>query len=77
MRNFSVGFQSIGAVEVLSLVGELDAYTVSELEAAIRTSVSGSTSSGAASPYCITEPLFLFRCPRKPYIMWTCSVYEA
>ena len=35
MRNFSVGFQSIGAVEVLSLVGELDAHTVSELEAAI------------------------------------------
>ena len=36
MRSFSVGFHSIGAVEVLDLVGELDAHTVSELEAAFQ-----------------------------------------
>ena len=36
MRSFSVGFHSIGDVEVLILVGEMDAYTVSEFEAAIK-----------------------------------------
>ena len=36
MRSFSVGFHSISAVEVLDLVGELDAHTVSELEAAFQ-----------------------------------------
>lgn len=36
MRNFSVGFHSTGAVEVLDLVGELDAHTKSEFEAAIQ-----------------------------------------
>jgi anti-sigma B factor antagonist len=36
MSNFSVGFHSTGAVEVLDLRGELDAHTVPELEAAFR-----------------------------------------
>lgn len=36
MRNFSVGFHSTRAVEVLNLTGELDAHTVSELEAAFQ-----------------------------------------
>ena len=36
MPSFSVGFHSIGAVEVLALVGELDAQTVAELEAAFQ-----------------------------------------
>ncbi len=34
MRSFSVGFHSVGSVQVLDLVGELDAHTVSELDAA-------------------------------------------
>ncbi len=36
MRSFSVGFHSISAVKVLDLTGELDAHTVSELEAAFQ-----------------------------------------
>lgn len=36
MSNFSVGFRSTGAVQVLALQGELDAHTASELEAAIQ-----------------------------------------
>ena len=36
MRSFSVGFHSTDAVEVLDLVGELDAHTVSELDAAFQ-----------------------------------------
>lgn len=36
MSNFSVGFRSNGAIQVLSLKGELDAHTASELEAAIQ-----------------------------------------
>ena len=36
MSNFSVGFRANGAVQVLSLQGELDAHTASELEAAIQ-----------------------------------------
>ena len=36
MSNFSVGFRSNGAVQVLALQGELDAHTASELEAAIQ-----------------------------------------
>ena len=36
MRNFSVRFHSTRAVEVLDLVGELDAHTVAELEAAFQ-----------------------------------------
>ncbi len=36
MSNFSVGFRSNGDVQVLSLHGELDAHTASELEAAIQ-----------------------------------------
>ncbi len=36
MSNFSVGFSANGAVQVLSLRGELDAHTASELEAAIQ-----------------------------------------
>ena len=34
MKNFSVGFDETNAVTVLALTGELDAHTVSELEAA-------------------------------------------
>ena len=36
MRSFSVGFHSTDAVEVLDLIGELDAHTVAELEAAFQ-----------------------------------------
>ena len=36
MSNFSVGFRSNGEIQVLSLKGELDAHTASELEAAIQ-----------------------------------------
>ena len=36
MSNFSVGFSANGTVQVLSLRGELDAHTASELEAAIQ-----------------------------------------
>ena len=36
MSNFSVGFRSNGAIQVLALKGELDAHTASELEAAIQ-----------------------------------------
>jgi len=36
MSNFSVGFRVSGAIQVLSLHGELDAHTASELEAAIQ-----------------------------------------
>lgn len=36
MSNFSVAFRSNGGVQVLALQGELDAHTVSELEAAIQ-----------------------------------------
>lgn len=36
MRNFSVGFHSTRAVEVLDLVGELDSHTVAELDAAFQ-----------------------------------------
>ncbi|ARA91831.1 anti-anti-sigma factor [Rhodothermaceae bacterium RA] len=36
MSNFSVGFRSVGPVQVLDLRGELDAHTASELEAAIQ-----------------------------------------
>ena len=36
MSNFSVGFSANGAIQVLSLKGELDAHTASELEAAIQ-----------------------------------------
>ena len=36
MGNFSVGFRDRGTVKVLSLRGELDAHTASELEAAIQ-----------------------------------------
>ena len=36
MRSFSVGFHSNSAVEVLHLIGELDAHTASELEAAFQ-----------------------------------------
>jgi anti-sigma B factor antagonist len=36
MSNFSVRFSASGAVQVLSLRGELDAHTASELEAAIQ-----------------------------------------
>lgn len=36
MSNFSVGFRSTRAVQVLALQGELDAHTASELEAAIQ-----------------------------------------
>ena len=36
MGNFSVGFNLRDTVQVLSLKGELDAHTASELEAAIQ-----------------------------------------
>ena len=36
MSNFSVGFHSVRSVQVLDLRGELDAHTVSELEAAFQ-----------------------------------------
>ena len=36
MSNFSVGFHSKGPIEVLDLVGELDAHTVAELYAAFQ-----------------------------------------
>ncbi len=36
MHSFSVGFRSSGPIEVLTLVGELDAHTVSELDAALQ-----------------------------------------
>ena len=36
MSNFSVGFRSSGAVQILDLHGELDAHTAAELEAAIQ-----------------------------------------
>ena len=36
MSNFSVGFRSAGNVQVLDLNGELDAHTVSEMEAALK-----------------------------------------
>lgn len=36
VRNFSVGHRRTGAVEVLDLTGELDAYTMPELEAAFQ-----------------------------------------
>lgn len=36
MGNFSVGFRANGPIQVLSLHGELDAHTASELEAAIQ-----------------------------------------
>jgi len=35
MSNFSVGFRTHGAVQMLDLKGELDAHTAPELEAAI------------------------------------------
>lgn len=35
MHSFSVSFRSAGPVEILTLVGELDAHTVTELDAAI------------------------------------------
>ena len=35
MHSFSVSFRSSGPVEILTLVGELDAHTVTELDAAI------------------------------------------
>jgi len=35
MSNFSVGFRSSGAVQILDLRGELDAHTAEELEAAM------------------------------------------
>ncbi len=35
MQGFSVAFQSSGPIEILTLVGELDARTVTELDAAI------------------------------------------
>ncbi|CAN0543317.1 unnamed protein product, partial [Laminaria digitata] len=34
MSSFSVGFHSVGAIEVLTIIGDLDAHTVSELDAA-------------------------------------------
>ncbi|MBO6576437.1 MAG: STAS domain-containing protein [Rhodothermales bacterium] len=36
MSSFSVGFRSVGRVQVLDLKGELDAHTAAELEAAIQ-----------------------------------------
>lgn len=36
MPGFSVGFHAIGAVELLILVGELDAHTISEFDAALQ-----------------------------------------
>lgn len=36
MSNFSVGFRTVGSVQLLDLKGELDAHTASELEAAIQ-----------------------------------------
>lgn len=36
MSNFSVGFRSNGAIQILDLQGELDAHTAAELEAAIQ-----------------------------------------
>lgn len=36
MNSFSVGFHSRNSIEVLNLVGELDAHTVSELDAAFQ-----------------------------------------
>ena len=36
MTNFSVGFRSEDAVEILDLTGELDAHTAPELDAAFR-----------------------------------------
>ncbi len=36
MSSFSVGFHAVGSVQVLDLRGELDAHTVSELEAAFQ-----------------------------------------
>ena len=36
MSNFSVGFRSSDAIQVLDLKGELDAHTASELEAALQ-----------------------------------------
>lgn len=36
MPGFSVGFHPMGAVEVLILVGELDAHTISEFDAALQ-----------------------------------------
>ena len=36
MRNFSVGFHTTDAVEVLDLTGELDAHTSSEFDAAFQ-----------------------------------------
>lgn len=36
MSNFSVGFRSHNAIQVLDLKGELDAHTASELEAAFQ-----------------------------------------
>ena len=36
MSNFSVGFRSQGAIQILDLHGELDAHTAAELEAAIQ-----------------------------------------
>lgn len=36
MSNFSVGFRSANAVQILDLKGELDAHTASELEAALQ-----------------------------------------
>jgi anti-sigma B factor antagonist len=35
MHNFSVSFRSSGPIEILTLVGELDAHTVTELDAAL------------------------------------------
>lgn len=39
MSNFSVGFRSVGPIQVLDLKGELDAHTASELEAAFQKSL--------------------------------------
>jgi anti-sigma B factor antagonist len=36
MSSFSVGFRSVGSVQVLDLRGELDAHTAAELEAALQ-----------------------------------------
>lgn len=36
MSNFSVGFRSQGAIQILDLNGELDAHTASDLEYAIQ-----------------------------------------
>ena len=64
MHSFSVSFRSSGPVEILTLVGELDAHTVVELDAAIMRCLQNGRSSivvnGAGLEYISSAGLGVF-----------------